>query len=134
MDAVLGFFHYWSAYLLLGLTFNYGTMLGWAAVTGGVDWTIVLPLYISCMAWTLAYDTIYAHQVSKVIKPEFLLNHILFKFEITQHFLFISLTLSKQKFFHLFFSFNIDCWFVQCIPAKTYIFSINGSQSNHINW
>jgi 4-hydroxybenzoate polyprenyltransferase len=55
-------------YLLLGLTFNYGTMLGWAAVTGGVAWTIVLPLYISCMAWTLAYDTIYAHQVSKVLK------------------------------------------------------------------
>lgn len=47
---------------MLGLTFNYGNMLGWSAVTGGVDWTIVLPLYISCLAWTLHYDTIYAHQ------------------------------------------------------------------------
>ena len=84
-------------------------MLGWAAVTGGVDWTIVLPLYISCMAWTLAYDTIYAHQVSKVLKPEFLLNHIFSNLKKKKHFLFISLTLNKQKFFHLFFSFNIDC-------------------------
>ncbi|XP_063436044.1 4-hydroxybenzoate polyprenyltransferase, mitochondrial-like [Mytilus trossulus] len=47
---------------MLGLTFNYGTMLGWAAVTGGIDWTVVLPLYIGSMAWTLSYDTIYAHQ------------------------------------------------------------------------
>ncbi|CAG2254680.1 unnamed protein product [Mytilus edulis] len=37
-------------------------MLGWAAVTGGIDWTVVLPLYIGSMAWTLSYDTIYAHQ------------------------------------------------------------------------
>ncbi|XP_070553766.1 4-hydroxybenzoate polyprenyltransferase, mitochondrial-like [Ptychodera flava] len=48
--------------LFLGITFNWGAMLGWAAVQGSCDWTAVLPLYISCIAWTLFYDTIYAHQ------------------------------------------------------------------------
>ena len=45
----------------LGLTFNWGALMGWAAVTGGLGWAPVL-LYIAGIAWTLGYDTIYAHQ------------------------------------------------------------------------
>ncbi|XP_013411841.1 4-hydroxybenzoate polyprenyltransferase, mitochondrial-like isoform X1 [Lingula anatina] len=48
--------------LFLGLTFNWGAILGWAAIHGNSDWSVVLPLYISGIAWTLMYDTIYAHQ------------------------------------------------------------------------
>ncbi|KAL3853400.1 hypothetical protein ACJMK2_016943 [Sinanodonta woodiana] len=51
---------YWPQ-VMLGLTFNYGAMLGWCAVKGSVHWPI-LPLYASCLCWTLVYDTIYAHQ------------------------------------------------------------------------
>jgi 4-hydroxybenzoate polyprenyltransferase len=47
----------------LGLTFNWGALLGWAAVKGSLDPAIVFPLYISGVFWTLVYDTIYAHQV-----------------------------------------------------------------------
>ena len=47
----------------LGLTFNWGALLGWAAVQGSCDWGAVLPLYASGICWTLVYDTIYAHQV-----------------------------------------------------------------------
>ncbi|KAK1792322.1 hypothetical protein P4O66_012272, partial [Electrophorus voltai] len=47
---------------LLGLTFNWGALLGWSAVTGSCDWTVCLPLYFSGVMWTLIYDTIYAHQ------------------------------------------------------------------------
>lgn len=47
----------------LGLTFNWGALLGWAAVHGACDWGAVLPLYASGVCWTLVYDTIYAHQV-----------------------------------------------------------------------
>ena len=47
----------------LGLTFNWGALLGWAAVQGSCDWVAVLPLYASGVCWTLVYDTIYAHQV-----------------------------------------------------------------------
>ncbi|GER56848.1 4-hydroxybenzoate octaprenyltransferase [Striga asiatica] len=46
----------------LGLTFNWGALLGWAAVKGSLDPTVVLPLYASGVFWTLIYDTIYAHQ------------------------------------------------------------------------
>lgn len=45
----------------LGLTFNFGVLMGWAAVTG----TVTLPaflLYAAGVFWTLGYDTIYAHQ------------------------------------------------------------------------
>lgn len=45
----------------LGLTFNWGALLGWAAVTGALDWPAGL-LYLGGIFWTLGYDTIYAHQ------------------------------------------------------------------------
>ncbi len=51
---------YWPQ-AFLGLTFNWGALLGWAAVTGGLAWPAGL-LYAGGIAWTLGYDTIYAHQ------------------------------------------------------------------------
>jgi 4-hydroxybenzoate polyprenyltransferase len=45
----------------LGLTFNWGALLGWAAVTGGIGLPPLL-LYAAGLFWTLGYDTIYAHQ------------------------------------------------------------------------
>lgn len=44
----------------LGLTFNWGVLLGWAAVKGSIDWSVVGPLYLACVNWTLIYDTVYA--------------------------------------------------------------------------
>ena len=46
---------------VLGLTFNWGALLGWAAVAGRVDLP-ALALYAGGVFWTLGYDTIYAHQ------------------------------------------------------------------------
>ncbi|MBP7649867.1 MAG: UbiA family prenyltransferase, partial [Phenylobacterium sp.] len=51
----------WWPQAWLGLTFNWGALLGYAAVTGRVDWPAVL-LYASGVFWTLGYDTIYAVQ------------------------------------------------------------------------
>ena len=45
----------------LGLTFNWGALVGWAAVRGELNLPAIL-LYIGGIAWTLGYDTIYAHQ------------------------------------------------------------------------
>lgn len=45
----------------LGLTFNWGALMGWTAVTGSLSWTAVA-LYAAGFFWTLGYDTIYAHQ------------------------------------------------------------------------
>ncbi|CAJ1069193.1 -hydroxybenzoate polyprenyltransferase%2C mitochondrial [Xyrichtys novacula] len=52
---------YWPQFVL-GLTFNWGALLGWSAVKGCCDWSVCLPLYFSGVMWTLIYDTIYAHQ------------------------------------------------------------------------
>ncbi|XP_035515059.1 4-hydroxybenzoate polyprenyltransferase, mitochondrial [Morone saxatilis] len=52
---------YWPQFML-GLTFNWGALLGWSAVKGSCDWSVCLPLYFSGVMWTLIYDTIYAHQ------------------------------------------------------------------------
>jgi 4-hydroxybenzoate polyprenyltransferase len=49
------------AQLMLGLTFKWGALVGWAAVTGSLSWPPVL-LYAGSVLWTIGYDTIYAHQ------------------------------------------------------------------------
>jgi 4-hydroxybenzoate polyprenyltransferase len=46
---------------VLGLTFNWGVLVGWAAVQGQLDAPAFL-LYGAAVLWTIAYDTIYAHQ------------------------------------------------------------------------
>ncbi len=51
----------WLPQVFLGLAFNWGALLSWAAVTGGLSWPPVF-LYLAGIAWTLFYDTIYAHQ------------------------------------------------------------------------
>jgi 4-hydroxybenzoate polyprenyltransferase len=51
----------WWPQAFLGLVFNWGALLGWAAVRGGLD-APALWLYVGGFFWTLGYDTIYAHQ------------------------------------------------------------------------
>jgi 4-hydroxybenzoate polyprenyltransferase len=51
----------WWPQLFLGLNFNWGALMGWAAVTGSLGWPPAL-LYVGGIFWTLGYDTIYAHQ------------------------------------------------------------------------
>jgi 4-hydroxybenzoate polyprenyltransferase len=51
----------WWPQAWLGLTFNWGALLGFAAVTGTLRWPAAL-LYASGIFWTLGYDTIYALQ------------------------------------------------------------------------
>ncbi|MBU6506374.1 MAG: 4-hydroxybenzoate octaprenyltransferase [Alphaproteobacteria bacterium] len=51
---------YWPQFFL-GLNFNWGALLGWAAARGDIAWPALL-LYAGGICWTLGYDTIYAHQ------------------------------------------------------------------------
>lgn len=51
----------WWPQVFLGLAFNWGALLAWAAHTGDVQSPAIL-LYLAGIVWTLYYDTIYAHQ------------------------------------------------------------------------
>ena len=51
----------WWPQAWLGITFNWGALVGWAAATGTLA-APALALYAAGIAWTLGYDTIYAHQ------------------------------------------------------------------------
>lgn len=51
----------WWPQVFLGIAFNWGALLAWAAHTGSLGWPAVF-LYLGGIAWTLFYDTIYAHQ------------------------------------------------------------------------
>ncbi|MEE3361414.1 MAG: 4-hydroxybenzoate octaprenyltransferase [Pseudomonadota bacterium] len=51
----------WWPQVFLGIAFNWGALLAWAAHTGSLGWPPIL-LYLAGIAWTLFYDTIYAHQ------------------------------------------------------------------------
>ena len=51
----------WWPQLFLGLAFNWGALLAWAAHTNSVG-AAAVALYVAGIFWTLFYDTIYAHQ------------------------------------------------------------------------
>ena len=51
---------YWPQ-LFLGITFNYGLILGWTAVKSEIS-IIPILFYIGAIFWTLGYDTIYGYQ------------------------------------------------------------------------
>ena len=51
---------YWPQ-LFLGITFNWGLIMAWAAVNNNITIEIIT-LYISAIFWTLGYDTIYGAQ------------------------------------------------------------------------
>ncbi|MEM8731922.1 MAG: 4-hydroxybenzoate octaprenyltransferase [Pseudomonadota bacterium] len=51
----------WWPQAFLGIAFNWGALLAWAAHAGALHWPAVI-LYGAGIAWTLFYDTIYAHQ------------------------------------------------------------------------
>jgi 4-hydroxybenzoate polyprenyltransferase len=51
---------YWPQ-IVLGLAFSYGSLMGWPAAFGQLDWPAIV-LYAGSISWVIGYDTIYAHQ------------------------------------------------------------------------
>src|SRR6201991_587721 len=51
----------WWPQTVLGLAFSWGALMGWAETFGRLDWP-AMTLYAAAIAWTIGYDTIYAHQ------------------------------------------------------------------------
>ena len=53
-------FTYWPQ-LFLGITFNYGLILGWTSIYSEINFIPII-FYIGAIFWTLGYDTIYGFQ------------------------------------------------------------------------
>ena len=53
-------FTYWPQ-LFLGITFNYGLLLGWTSINEEIS-LIPIIFYLGAIFWTLGYDTIYGYQ------------------------------------------------------------------------
>ena len=51
---------YWPQ-LFLGITFNYGLILGWVCIKNQID-MVPIVLYLGAIFWTLGFDTIYGYQ------------------------------------------------------------------------
>jgi 4-hydroxybenzoate polyprenyltransferase len=53
-------FTYWPQ-LFLGITFNYGLLLGWTSIVSEINIAPII-LYLGAIFWTLGYDTVYGFQ------------------------------------------------------------------------
>ncbi len=53
-------FTYWPQ-LFLGITFNYGLILGWTSISNEIN-VVTIFFYLGAIFWTLGYDTIYGYQ------------------------------------------------------------------------
>jgi 4-hydroxybenzoate polyprenyltransferase len=51
---------YWPQ-LFLGITFNYGLILGWVCISGQINIVSII-FYLGAIFWTLSFDTIYGYQ------------------------------------------------------------------------
>jgi len=109
-------FTYWPQ-LFLGITFNYGLILGWSSIKGGID-IIPIIFYLGAIFWTLGYDTIYGYQDIK--DDEIIgLKSTSIKFKGNEKkFLFICYTLLLIFFLigGYFMEFNNIYYFLTFIP------------------
>ena len=115
-------FTYWPQ-LFLGITFNYGLILGWTAIKGELD-IIPIIFYFGAIFWTLGYDTIYGFQDIK--DDEIIgLKSTAIKFKgNAKKFLIIcySLLLFLFTFGGYYMNFHISYYFILLIPLMHLFF------------
>ena len=103
---------YWPQ-LFLGITFNYGLILGWISIRNSLDITPII-FYMGAIFWTLGYDTIYGFQDIKddeiigIKSTSIKFKKEPYKFLITCYLIFITCVLITgilMKFNNIFFMF-----------------------------
>ena len=119
-------FTYWPQ-LFLGVTFNYGLVLGWTSIYSEIDITPIV-LYIGAIFWTLGYDTIYGFQDIK--DDEIIgLKSTSIKFKNNPKiFLFLSYTIFFISLLFIGISMNLNSvyfLFLIIIFSHLYILQIN---------
>ena len=109
-------FTYWPQ-LFLGITFNYGLILGWTAINAEIN-IIPILFYFGAIFWTLGYDTIYGFQDIK--DDEIIgLKSTSIKFKgSAKKFLFLCYSILIVLFFigGIFMKFHYIYYFLLLIP------------------
>ncbi|WP_440618972.1 4-hydroxybenzoate octaprenyltransferase [Candidatus Pelagibacter sp. HIMB1493] len=109
-------FTYWPQ-LFLGITFNYGLILGWTAINAEIN-IIPILFYFGAIFWTLGYDTIYGFQDIK--DDEIIgLKSTSIKFKgSAKKFLFLCYSILIVLFFigGIFMEFHYVYYFLLLIP------------------
>ena len=127
---------YWPQ-LFLGITFNWGIIMAWAAINNSVSQDVII-LYVSAIFWTLGYDTIYgAQDMSDDEIIGLKSTSIKFKNNIRQ-FLFVSYFISVVLIIDLFrntIGINASTIFLMLfILSLIYqIFNLKKKNKNYLN-
>ena len=124
-------FTYWPQ-LFLGVTFNYGLVLGWTSIYSEIDITPIV-FYIGAIFWTLGYDTIYGFQDIK--DDEIIgLKSTSIKFKNNPKiFLFLSYTIFFISLLFIGISMDLNSiyfLFLIIIFSHLYILQINQLKTN----
>ena len=125
---------YWPQFFL-GLTFNWGIIMGWTSITNNISIEPII-LYLAAIFWTLGYDTIYGLQ--DIRDDEIIgIKSTSIKFKNNPK-IFVGVCYSLCVFFILilFFVMKIDkyflllsTFFVSTLVYQIKIFKINNSSS-----
>jgi len=126
---------YWPQ-LFLGITFNYGLILGWTSINEEIDLIPIL-FYFGAIFWTLGYDTIYGYQDIKddeiiglkSTSIKFKSNPIVFL--ITCYSIFYLITLSMGFLMNLnnLFFFSLAIVFLQIFYSQLKMLKINDAKN-----
>ena len=105
-------FTYWPQ-LFLGITFNYGLILGWTSIENEINLAPLI-LYFGAIFWTLGYDTIYGYQ--DIIDDEIIgvkSTSIKFK-KNSKKFLFTCYSITALSFLFLGLKMNFNFLLYPC--------------------
>ena len=126
---------YWPQ-LFLGITFNYGLILGWTSIKEEIDLIPIL-FYFGAIFWTLGYDTIYGYQDIKddeiiglkSTSIKFKSNPIVFL--ITCYSIFYLITLSMGFLMNLnnLFFFSLAIVFLQIFYSQLKMLKIDDAKN-----
>jgi len=128
-------FTYWPQ-LFLGITFNYGLILGWTSIKEEIDLIPIL-FYFGAIFWTLGYDTIYGYQDIKddeiiglkSTSIKFKSNPIIFLIICYSIFYLITLSMGFLMNLNNLFFFSLAILFLQIFYFQLKILKINDAKN-----
>ena len=126
---------YWPQ-LFLGITFNYGLILGWTSIKEEIDLIPIL-FYFGAIFWTLGYDTIYGYQDIKddeiiglkSTSIKFKSNPIIFLIICYSIFYLITLSMGFLMNLNNLFFFSLAFVFLQIFYFQLKIFKIDNAKN-----